>query len=77
MAVEAKSKGQRQIQVHNYPARLDDHSFMELSKTKKYSDDEIRMSLWKNMKQNFDYFEKYNKLLNYEVNAEGKYIYSN
>lgn len=74
-AVEAKSKGQEKIPVHNYPARLDDEVFNELINKKKYAEDSVRVALWKNMKEYWDYFESTRQLCPFRVDKNGKYVF--
>jgi len=74
-AVEAKSKGQEYVPVHNYPARMDDTSFKLLTSKPQYSKDTARIALWKNMKEYYDYFEKNNQLLEFKVDKKGRYVF--
>jgi murein L,D-transpeptidase YafK len=72
-AVEAKSSGQKKIQVHIFPCRLTDANFKILkNKTSSVS----LISLWENLKQGYDYFEKNQMLPVITVNSEGKYKFN-
>ena len=74
-AAEAKSKGQKYINVHNFPYRMTDENTEKYKKDKRYSSDLKRITNWDNMKYGFQYFEKNKTLFEYTVDAKGKYIY--
>ena len=74
-AIEAKSKGMAEVPVHNFPFRMTDDNFKKYSNDPKYKDDAKRTSLWKNMKDNYQYFEKNKQLQKFTVDKKGKYIY--
>jgi len=76
MAVEARSKGQWNVPIHNFPARLNDSIFNTLKANPKYNKDEKLIALWKNLKPMYDYFELKRKLLKYTHNDKGEYIFS-
>lgn len=74
-ATEAKSKGQKNIPVHNFPFRMTDENLEKYKKEKKYSNDIKRITNWDNMKFGYQYFEKHKTLFNYTVDKKGKYLY--
>ncbi len=74
-AVEAKSKGQKNIPVHNFPFRMTDENMEKYKKIKIYSTDLKRITNWENMKYGFQYFEKNKTLFDYTVDSKGKYLY--
>jgi murein L,D-transpeptidase YafK len=76
-AAEAKSKGQKNIPVHNFPFRMTDENTEKFKKDKRYSSDIKRITNWDNMKYGFQYFEKNKTLFDYTVDGKGKYIYAN
>jgi len=76
-ALEAKVKGIKEVPVHNFPFRMTDENFSKYSNDPKYKDDKKRIALWENMKDNYQYFEKYKQLQKFTVDAKGKYIYGN
>ncbi len=76
-ATEAKSKGQINIPVHNFPFRMTDENTEKFKKNSKYSGDTMRITNWDNMKYGFQYFEKNKVLFDYTVDAKGKYLYKN
>ena len=54
LAVEAKNNGQLSIPVHIFPSRLNENNYQELIK-----DYPNYKSFWSNLKEGYDYFEKY------------------
>jgi len=74
-AAEAKSKGEKNIPVHNFPFRMTDENIEKYKKDKRYSSDIKRITNWDNMKYGFQYFEKNKKLFEYTVDQKGKYLY--
>jgi murein L,D-transpeptidase YafK len=74
-ATEAKSKGQKNIPVHNFPFRMTDANTEKFKKDKRYSSDMSRIFNWDNMKYGFQYFEKNKALFDYTVDEKGKYLY--
>ncbi|MFH2096889.1 MAG: L,D-transpeptidase family protein [Bacteroidota bacterium] len=72
MAVEAKNCGQANIPVHIFPARLSDELMAKLKTGD--TENEI-LQFWMNLKEGFDYFEKYKKLPVVTIDAKGKYIF--
>lgn len=74
-AVEAKAKGISQVPVHNYPYRMTEENFKKYSSDPKYKDDLKRITLWENMKENYQYFEQHKQLQDFTVDSKGNYIY--
>ena len=74
-AVEAKAKGMEEVPVHNFPFRMTEENFKKYTNDTKYKDDEKRIALWKNMKDNYQYFETNKQLQKFTVDKKGKYIY--
>jgi murein L,D-transpeptidase YafK len=74
-AAEAKTKGEKNIPVHNFPFRMTDENLKKYETDKRYSSDIARITNWENMKYGFQYFEKNKTLFNYTVDEKGKYIY--
>ncbi|NJO93054.1 MAG: hypothetical protein HC831_31935 [Chloroflexia bacterium] len=74
-AVEAKSKGQKEIPVHNFPFRMTDESTEKYKKDPRYANNQKVLFNRDNMKYGFQYFEKNKQLFDFTVDAKGKYIY--
>ncbi len=74
-AVEAKSKGMPEIPVHNFPFHMTEENFQKFSNDPKYKNDQKRIALWENMKENYQFFEKNKILQEFTVDNKGKYIY--
>lgn len=71
LAVEARDKGQKQIPIHIFPARLTDKNLEELETLYAGNPDFIR--LWKSMKPLYTYFEKEQKLPTIKTSSKGFY----
>jgi murein L,D-transpeptidase YafK len=76
-AVEAKSKGQKEIPVHNFPFRMTDENTERYRKDPRYANKQKVLFNRDNMKYGFQYFEKNKQLFEFTVDAKGKYIYQN
>jgi murein L,D-transpeptidase YafK len=74
-AAEAKSKGQKNVPVHNFPFRMTDENVQKFKQVKRYSSDLKKITNWENMKYGFQYFEKNRKLFDFTVDSKGKYLY--
>jgi len=74
-AVEAKSKGQKKVPVHNFPFRMTDENTEKYKNDPRYINNAKKIFNRDNMKYGFQYFEKHKQLLDYTVDAKGKYIY--
>jgi murein L,D-transpeptidase YafK len=48
-AAEAKTKGQKNIPVHNFPFRMTEENLQKFIKDKRYSSDIKRITNWQNM----------------------------
>jgi murein L,D-transpeptidase YafK len=73
-AVEAKTKGQKKIQVHIFPCRLNDKNIKDLKN--RYSTNASLIAFWENLKTGYDIFERTQKLPVFTVNTEGKYKFN-
>ncbi len=76
-AVEAKSKGQKQVAVHNFPFRMTDKNVEKYRNDARYKNRKKLIFNRDNMKYGFQYFEKHRKLFSFTVDKKGKYIYQN
>lgn len=74
-AVEAKSKGQVEVPVHNFPFRMTDENMEKYKKDPRYINKPKRTVNWDNMKYGFEYFEKNKTLFSFDVDEKGKYLY--
>lgn len=74
LAVEAKLQGQNKIPVHIFPAKLNANGITWLKN--EFPDSKTLQTFWMNLKQGYDYFEKYRRLPKVKVDKNGKYIYS-
>jgi murein L,D-transpeptidase YafK len=74
-ATEAKSKGQKNVPVHNFPFRMTDDNLEKYKKDKRYMSDIKRITNWEHMKYGFQYFEKNRVLFDFTVDNRGKYLY--
>lgn len=74
-AVEAKSKGQAEVPVHNFPFRMTDANMEKYKKDPRYINKPKRTVNWDNMKYGFDYFETNKNLFSFDVDEKGKYLY--
>ena len=72
VAVEARSKGQRRIPVHIFPARLNDEGMAKLKKD--FPNNPELISFWDNIKPGFDYFEQNQRLPRVMVVGNGRYL---
>jgi murein L,D-transpeptidase YafK len=73
LAVEARDRGQTQIPVHIFPARMDDMSVRQLIRVFQAEPDLI--NFWANLKPGFDLFEENHKIPAITVNQRGRYVY--
>jgi murein L,D-transpeptidase YafK len=73
-AVEAKSKGQKRIQVHIFPCRLTEANSENLKR--KYAANPGLLKFWKNLQPGYDHFEKNHRLPAFAVNKKGEYIFN-
>lgn len=74
-AVEAKSKGQKEVPVHNFPFRMTDENTEKYKNDPRYKNDKKKIFNRDNMKFGYQYFEKHKQLFEFTVDNEGKYIY--
>lgn len=74
-ALEAKSKGQFEVPVHNFPFRMTDENMEKYKKDPRYINKPKRTVNWDNMKYGFEYFEEHKNLFSFDVDKKGKYLY--
>ena len=74
-AVEAKSKGQKEVPVHNFPFRMTDENTERYKNDPRYKNDRRKIFNRDNMKFGYQYFEKHKQLFEFTVDKEGRYIY--
>ncbi len=73
IVVQARSNGQEEIPVHIFPARLNEIEFNQIKKEHEGETELIKF--WNNLKEGYDYFEKYNELPKIDIQESGKYIF--
>ena len=73
LAVEAKNNGQRRIPVYIFPAEF---TYDTLDCLRVHcADFKENLNFWKNLKQGYDYFQKYKKIPYINVKSNGDYIF--
>lgn len=72
ICVEASKVGQKSIPITIFPKRLTQSNFESLQK--QYKDDEDKLSLWSDLKNGFDLFNKNKKLPSVSFLANGKHL---
>jgi len=75
ICLNAKFNGESYIPVHIYPTRFTKAGLNYLGK--EYGKEQKKQEFWVNMKNDYDYFEKYHKLLPVVYTPDGKYLFSN
>jgi len=70
--LSARLNGQVNIPVHIYPTRLNKNGMAYLSRS--FPNDHEKQQFWSEMKGEYDYFEKYHKLLPVMYTPEGNYV---
>lgn len=75
-ALEAKSKGQKQVPVHNFPFRMTDDNVEKYKQDPRYRNKKKIIFNRDNMKYGFQYFEKNKQLFKFTVDKQGRYIYA-
>lgn len=73
ITVEAKNSGQIKVPVHIFPAKITDEQIKYLKS--KYSENNILLKFWENLKEAYDYFEKHKNPPTVSVDNQGKYIF--
>ncbi len=73
LASFAKESGQNKIPVYLFPTRL---SSKKLDQLKTNTEFLKNIKFWENLKQGYDIFVLNNKELNYYINTEGEYVFS-
>lgn len=71
LCLNAKLNGQNYIPVHIYPTRLTNHGMAILQKE---TNNTSLLGFWQNLKQSYDYFEVYHKLLPVMYGSDGNYL---
>ncbi len=74
LALESKNNGQEKIPVHIFPARLNETGFRELNNS--FASDTGLIGFWRNLKEGFDYFEKFKRPPAVNVKKSGKYFFN-
>ena len=75
ICLSAKFNGEAYIPVHIYPTRFTKAGLNYLGR--EYGKDNKKQEFWVNMKNGYDYFEKFHKLLPVMYTPDGKYVFSN
>jgi len=73
ICMNAKANGQENIPVHIFPTRFTKNSMNYLKR--EYGTDLKRLQFWNELKEGYDYFEKYHELLPVMYTPDGKYAY--
>src|SRR5882724_13579022 len=74
LAVLARTSGQMHIPIEIFPARLTDHELDQLSSERRAEPQVVEF--WENLRQGFDYFEKYHRPQNVHISRSGKYVFT-
>jgi murein L,D-transpeptidase YafK len=72
LCLNAKLNGQNYIPVHIFPTRFNRVGLNFLGRT--FKDDTEKQKFWVNLKNSYDYFETYHKLLPVMYSTDGRYI---
>lgn len=75
ICMNAKMNGETYIPVHIYPTRFDKVGLNFLGKS--YGDDATKQAFWVNLKNGYDYFERYHKLQPVMYTSTGRYYSAN
>jgi murein L,D-transpeptidase YafK len=75
ICLNAKLSGDVYIPVHIYPTRFNKAGLNFLGR--EYGKETKKQEFWVNMKSDYDYFEKYHKLLPVMYTPDGKYVFGN
>jgi murein L,D-transpeptidase YafK len=73
IVVQAKEKGQLEIPVHIFPARLNNSKYDQLMSI--YKNNKKLVEFWKNLKEGYDIFDQKKLLPKVEIDESGKYIF--
>jgi murein L,D-transpeptidase YafK len=74
LAVLARTAGQTHLPIEIFPARLTDHELDQLASERRAEPPVLEF--WGNLKQGFDYFEKYHRPPIVHIDRSGKYVFS-
>jgi murein L,D-transpeptidase YafK len=72
VCLNARLNGQENIPVHIYPTRLNKNGMNYLSRS--FPNDQVKQQFWQDMRTEYEYFEKYHKLLPVMYAPGGRYI---
>ncbi len=75
IALYAKGSGQLVIPVHIYPTKLTKNNFVKL-KENYFKGSTTHINFWSQIKQGYDYFEKYKRLPRFNI-VDGNYLLIN
>ena len=73
LAVLAKASGQRHLPIQIFPARLMDHELDQLASERRAEPQVVEF--WTNLKEGFDYFERYRRPASVQIDRSGKYVF--
>ncbi len=73
IGVDTKSAGQKRIPVYLFPCVMDSAGMAGLAEDA--GTDTTLMDFWDNLKQGYDVFEKYRRLIKFHVDRNGQYIF--
>ena len=71
VCLNARLNGQQFIPVHIFPTRLNKNGMAYLGR--EFPNDAVRQQFWAELKNGYEYFEKYHKLLPVMYTPDGKY----
>lgn len=74
VCVQAKNNGQGHIPVHIFPTRLSTFKFNILQRI--YGGKPQLLDFWANLREGYDFFDRYNRPPKVTAGAKGKYIFS-
>ncbi len=73
VCLAARSGGQENIPVHIFPTRFTKNGWAFLRK--EYGGDAEKMRFWTDLKEGYDYFEKYHVVMPVMYTPAGRYVY--
>ena len=74
LAVLARTAGETHLPIEIFPARLTDHELDQLASERRAEPQVVEF--WQNLKQGFDYFEKYRSPPTVHIGRSGKYVFT-
>ena len=72
-AIQARQNGQDNIPVYIFPFRLTKENMKIHQET--FKDDKVMIGFWQNLKKGYDVFSKTQKIISFEVDKNGLYIF--